>query len=70
MPPRRVTNRCPDCGERWTQDWEDPDECPRCGWPYSDDSDDESKDEDTDTEEEGANYVDERHYQCVSRNEG
>lgn len=34
--PRRVSNNCPRCGNKWAQDWEDPDECPRCGWPYND----------------------------------
>lgn len=33
---RRQSNNCPLCGNSWTQDWEDPDECPKCGWPYVD----------------------------------
>jgi hypothetical protein len=28
---RRVTESCLQCGATWTQDWEEPPECPYCG---------------------------------------
>ena len=27
---RYMTQRCPNCGARYLQDWEEPDECPYC----------------------------------------
>ena len=27
---RRITNTCNICGARYSQDWEEPDECPYC----------------------------------------
>ena len=44
--PRRITNTCPICGSRYTQDWEEPDECPHCdGEDIDDDDDDSGEDE-------------------------
>ena len=43
---RRITTTCPICGSRYSQDWEDPDECPYCdGEEEVDDDDDSGEDE-------------------------
>ena len=43
---RSIYLTCDDCGTSWTQDWEEPNECPKCG------TDDE------DSEEEGEGFYD------------
>ena len=48
---RTSRNTCPVCGGRWTQSWEDPDECPYCHWPEVPEGDEDENDE-ADGEEE------------------
>ena len=43
---RYMTNMCPNCKQRYLQDWEDPDECPYCDGGDSDDKDDRSDEAD------------------------
>lgn len=36
MTGRWVTDYCSRCNHSWSQDYEEPPECPRCGWPFED----------------------------------
>jgi len=38
---RQIRMKCPICQRQWAQDWEEPDCCPRCGWPCNDDPENE-----------------------------
>jgi len=42
---RRITNICPICGSRYSQDWEEQDECPYCDGEEIDDDDEESEED-------------------------
>ena len=43
---RYMTQRCPNCGRRYLQDWEEPDECPYCDGETQTDEVEDSDDDD------------------------
>jgi hypothetical protein len=53
---RRITNTCNICGARYSQDWEDQDECPYCDENEADDGGDDDELEDS-TLAKYANYL-------------
>jgi len=44
---RWASEYCARCGNRWSQDWEDHPECPRCGYPFTDEEDEEKQEDES-----------------------